>query len=235
MAKRTVGIGLLGPTLDAGRGSDRWERWRPTVAICQHDDLAFDRFELLYQAKFTALFEQIRQDIARVSPETSVRGHLIGCEDPWDFEDVYTCLHDFARDYPFEPDEEEYFVHITTGTHVAQICLFLLTEARYFPAKLFQASPPARWGTGPGEYDVVDLDLSKYDRLATRFAQEQRESSSILKSGIDTRNEPFNRLIDRIERVAVSSKAPILLTGPTGAGKSHLARQVYALKKARRQ
>jgi transcriptional regulatory protein RtcR len=34
-------------------------------------------------------------------------------------------LHDLARGYPFDPDAEEYLVHITTGTHVAQICLFL--------------------------------------------------------------------------------------------------------------
>lgn len=233
--KRKVAIGLLGPMLDGGKGPERWERWRPTVAICQYEDLVLDRLDLLYQAKFISLFEQVSSDILRVSPETAVRGHLIGCEDPWDFQDVYTCLHDFARAYPFDPDAEEYFVHITTGTHVAQICLFLLTEARYFPAKLLQASPPSRWGTGPGEYGLVDLDLSKYDRLATRFAQERRESTSILKSGIETRNDAFNRLIERMERVAVSSKAPILLTGPTGAGKSHLARQIYELKKAKRQ
>jgi transcriptional regulatory protein RtcR len=230
-----VTIGLVGSVLDAGTGPERWEKWRPTVAICQYEDLVFDRLELLYQPRFTAIFEQLVEDIRRVSPETTVRGHLISCEDPWDFQDVYACLHDFARAYPFDVDDEEYYVHITTGTHVAQICLFLLTEARYFPAKLFQASPPSKWGTGPGEYDVVDLDLSKYDRLATRFAQEQRESASILKSGIETRNAAFNALIERMERVAVSSKAPILLTGPTGAGKSHLARQIFQLKKAKRQ
>ena len=32
---------------------------------------------------------------------------------------------------------------------------------------------------------VIDLDLSKYDRLASRFATEARQSTSLLKSGID--------------------------------------------------
>ncbi|HTU63687.1 MAG TPA: sigma 54-interacting transcriptional regulator, partial [Polyangiales bacterium] len=41
--------------------------------------------------------------------------------------------------------------------------------------------------------------------------------------------------IERIEQVAVGSRAPILLTGPTGAGKSKLARRIFELKKARRQ
>jgi len=33
-----------------------------------------------------------------------------------------------------------------------------------------------------------------------------------------------NRLIDRIEQVAIATKDPLLLMGPTGAGKSRLAR-----------
>jgi len=56
-----------------------------------------------------------------------------------------------------------------------------------------------------------------------------------LKSGIATRNARFNALIDEVERVAVRSRAPILFTGPTGAGKSHLARRMYELKKSRHQ
>ncbi len=42
-------------------------------------------------------------------------------------------------------------------------------------------------------------------------------------------------MIDEIERVAIKSKAPILLMGPTGAGKSFLARRVFELKKSRHQ
>ena len=42
-------------------------------------------------------------------------------------------------------------------------------------------------------------------------------------------------MIDRIEQVAIRSKAPILLTGPTGAGKSQLAKRIYELKLARHQ
>lgn len=54
-----------------------------------------------------------------------------------------------------------------------------------------------------------------------------------MKAGIDTRNATFNKLIDRIERVALRSGDPILLTGPTGAGKSFLARRIYELRQSR--
>jgi transcriptional regulatory protein RtcR len=234
-AKPTVVLGLLGPVLDNGRGTERWERWRPTVAVCQHEDLLVHRFELLYQAKFTSLCEVVAKDIASVSPETKVVPSLIEFKNPWDFEDVYAALHDFARAYPFKPEDEDYLIHITTGSHVAQICLFLLTESGYLPARLIQSAPPGKGRPDSGSYDIVDLDLSRYDRLASRFKEEVRESTSLLKSGIATRSQRFNRLIDQIEQVAVASRSPVLLTGPTGSGKSQLARRIYELKKHRRQ
>jgi len=81
--------------------------------------------------------------------------------------------------------------------------------------------------------EVIDLDLSKYDKLATRFAEDQEEARDFLRSGIATRNKAFNALIEELEVVALRSKAPILLTGPTGAGKSHLARRIYELRQSR--
>ena len=232
----TVVIGLIGTNLDSGDGAERWNRWRPTVSLCQHEDLLVDRLELLHHRRDSELVKSARDDIRSVSPETEVRPHELDIRDPWDFDQVFGALHDFARAYPFDPEREDYLVHITTGTHVVQICLFLLTESRHFPARLIQTSPARRPRSGePGTFKIIDLDLSKYDRLASRFAREREEATSILKSGIETRNAAFNRLIERIEQVASSSKAPILLTGPTGAGKSQLAERIYELKKARRQ
>ncbi len=229
-------LGLLGTTLDAGRGGGRWDRWRPTVALTQHEDLLVDRLELLYPKVATGLADTVVRDVEHASPETRVVRHLFELADPWDFQAVYAALHDFARSYPFDTENEDYLVHITTGTHVAQICLFLLTESRHFPARLLQTSPSR--GTkksGAGTYAIIDLDLSRYDRLASRFRREQVEGQSFLKAGIETKNAPFNRLIERIEQVALASRAPMLLTGPTGAGKSKLARRIFELKKARRQ
>ncbi|WP_437687425.1 RNA repair transcriptional activator RtcR [Sorangium sp. So ce176] len=235
--KPTVILGMLGPTLDTGKTTERWSRWRPSVALCQHEDLLVDRFELLYQRRFEALAGTVMADVRHVSPETEIRGHVVDVDDPWDFEAVYGALHDFAKAYPFAPDRENYLLHITTGTHVAQICLFLLTESRYFPGRLIQTSPPKRDRAelAAGSFTIIDLDLSKYDRIASRFQKEQREGVSFLKSGIETRNAAYNKLIERIEHVAIASRAPILLMGPTGAGKSQLARKIYDLKKGRRQ
>jgi transcriptional regulatory protein RtcR len=235
--KKAVVIGFLGTQLDyAGKGAARWEKWRPTVGLCQQEDLVVDRLELLHDARSRGLAERVTRDIASVSPETAVNRVEMEIRDPWDFEEVYTTLHDLCRAYPFDTEHEDYLIHITTGTHVAQICWFLLAEARYAPARLVQTSPArAKESDTAGTYRIIDLDLSRYNQIAQRFAREHDDTISFLKSGIATRNASFNRTIEKIEQVAVKSRAPMLLIGPTGAGKSFLARRVYELKRQRQR
>lgn len=232
--KKTVIFAFLGTTLDASMGPERWSRWRPNVAMCQHEDFLVDRLELLHDARSVGLARRVAADIRQVSPETEVNHIELTLSDPWDFGLVYERLHALARSYPFDTDNENYLIQITTGTHVVQICWFLLTEAHYLPGKLLQLAPPKRWKDGrPGDFAIIDLDLSRYDQIATRFAEDRLEATSFLKSGIETRNVGFNAMIDRIETVALRSDAPVLLTGPTGAGKTQLARRIYELKRAR--
>ena len=109
--------------------------------------------------------------------------------------------------YPFEPEREDYLVHITTGTHVAQICLFLLTESRHLPG----APPPdvaaadAARGTRPGSYTIIDLDLSRVrpHRRALSAGAARRASRSS-RPASTRENAAFNRLIERIEQVAIA-------------------------------
>ncbi len=303
--KKTVVIGYLGTQLDNGFSPARWQKWRPTLSLVQQPDTRIDRLELFYGPAFQRLADRVVKDIATVAPHTQVNLIPVELKDPWDFGEVYASLYDWAHRYPFDPERERYWTHITTGTHVAQICLFLMVEARFIPGVLLQTGPPrkaARFDLPPptdhqtasssspspgletaasydeagklassaerrmadaisgsgsgiaasadtrraesssvhydaavGSYTLIDLDLSRYDVLAQRFEHAQLEARAYLKNGIATRNPQFNALIDEIEQVAVRSGAPILLTGPTGAGKSHLARRMFELKKARHQ
>ena len=229
---KTIAISLLGTSLDdRGYGAKRWESWRPTLSMCQQEDLIVDRLELLFQPHFQKLADRVTKDIAVVSPETKVVHHHVTMDDPWDFETVYSELFDFARNYVFKPESERYITHITTGTHVAQICLYLLTETNYLPGELIQTSPPNRRDGGLGSYQLIDLDLSKYDQIASRFTQEQALSIDRLKGGIATKNKKFNAMIKQIEKISIRSAEPILLTGPTGAGKTQLAKRIFELKK----
>src|SRR5688572_18095403 len=93
--RKTVVIGMLGTTIDQGQGPRRWERWRPTVALCQQEDLLVDRLELLYPRSAAVLAATVKEDIQQVSPDTDVREVVVDIKDPWDLEQVYGALLDY--------------------------------------------------------------------------------------------------------------------------------------------
>jgi transcriptional regulatory protein RtcR len=226
--KRRVCISLLGVKKDTNTRA----AWHPTVALCSNPKLAIGRLELLHQRRYTKLAGAVADEIRQISPSINVQLRQISLGDPWDFQQVYSSLYSFAKDYVFNVEKEEYLLHITTGTQVAQICMFMLTASHHFPGKLVQSLPPAASPDSTSDsYSIIDLELSKYDQLAALIRQERRENAQLLKDGIKTKNAAFNRMIAQVEQVASASNYPILLTGPTGAGKSQLARRIYELKK----
>ena len=233
--RSVVVIGLLGTTLDMGKHPDRWQNWRPSVSLCRQPDLIVRRFELLHGKRDSSLAKTVRADMRTVSPETEVRQHEMEFRDPWDFEEVFTRLfsNSLASTRSIRNRKTTSSTSRQVLTFAPAVCLFLLTESRYMPGRLVQCSPE-RDRSSPGTIKIIDLDLSKYDRIASRFRQEQREAVSYLKGDIDPRNSAFNHLIDRIEQVAIATRDPLLLMGPTGAGKSLLAKRIYELKKNRR-
>lgn len=234
---KTTVISVLGIQKDAqgGSGPDRWNTWRPTIGLVQQENLPINDLHLIFSSKHMDLAERVKADIGQVSPTTKVIFDIIELKNPWDLEEVYGKFFDYAKSPCFHDDETDYYIHISTGSHVEQICLFLLVESRHLSAKLIQTTPKEghvrESKDSKGIHTVIDLDLSRYDKLAKRFETERLDDVSFLKQGIDTRNTAFNKLIDTIERVSVRSSEPILLTGPTGAGKSQLAKQIYLLKK----
>lgn len=234
MVNKTAVIGFLGTTLDNGFNDKRWQRWRPTVSLGLHDELLVDELHILYSKRDKRLFKVIVDDVAQVSPHTKVIDHHVALSSPWDFAEVYAELYDFVAGFNFQ-DDTDYLLHLTTGTHVAQICWFLLVEAGFIPADLIQTSPCPRpdQADPQGRYQVIDLDVSRYDGLRERFEAEKQQHWQTLQANLVTQNAAYQKLISDIEKVATRSTAPILLMGATGAGKSQLAGQIYALKRAK--
>ncbi|MGL4235374.1 RNA repair transcriptional activator RtcR family protein [Tabrizicola sp.] len=228
---RNVVLGFLGTQLDAGKRRE----WRPSVQLCANPDFPVDRLELIHDGRHFHLASNVAADIGRLSPETEVRLVRIDMADPWDFQEVYGRLYDFAADYGFDEDRERYHIHLTTGTHVAQICWFLLAESRHVPARLVQTGPPRGDKSPSGTLDVIDLDLARYNALQRRFEAAAREHSALLLGGIETTSPTLHALAERLDRVAGVSDEPILLVGEPGTGKSDLAARIHELKLVRRR
>ena len=109
-------------------------------------DTLIHRLELLYTPRHETLAQAVKRDIATLSPETEVCLIALDIEDPWDFGEMYGALYDWVRSYRFKTDSEQYWAHITTGTHVAQICLFMRIAARgrrFRPAATPRDAPSA--------------------------------------------------------------------------------------------
>lgn len=227
---RNVVIGFLGTQLDAGKR----RAWRPSVQLCVHPGLAVDRLELIHDQRHHHLACNVAAAVGQVSPVTEVRLVRIDMADPWDFQEVYGKLYDFAARYGFDEDRERYHVHLTTGTHVAQICWFLLTESRHVPARLVQTGPPRGAATPNGTLDIIDLDLARYNALQRRFEAAAREHSALLLGG-ETASPAMAALAERLDLAATASAAPILLVGEPGTGKSALAARIHELKLIRRR
>ena len=192
--KKTVVIGFVGSTLDQGKKEERWQRWRPTMSLLMHEDLLVDELVLLHDRRSVSLIEHLKKDATQISPSTQITGQQVNIRDPWDFSDMYGALYDFVKSYPFDTEKNNYYLHITTGTHVAQICWYLLIDAHYLPAKLIQSSPAGKQQP-EGEYRIIDLDLSRYAALTQRFENEQSANWQQLKANIATKNKGFNQLI----------------------------------------
>jgi len=60
--KKKVVIGFLGTQLDSGRGSARWEKWRPSVALTQYEDLVVHRLELLHMPLLFVPYRPVRNE-----------------------------------------------------------------------------------------------------------------------------------------------------------------------------
>ncbi len=213
---------LVGGKRDACAPEDRGTAWRPTLALVEH--YRPTRIELLTVAKFVRLAHEVAEEFRQLSPGVVVTVHPMDPDPLWDFADNYVAILDIARRCRFDEDED-LLVHISNGPFPAQSSLFLLTRSRHLPGRLVYSSD--RRVRDP--FMEADLQLARYDAIAERFAEEAREGGAFLKQGIVTLNATFNRMIEEVEKVVTRSKAPLLLIGPTGCGKTALARRIYAL------
>jgi transcriptional regulatory protein RtcR len=240
--KPTVVIGPLAPHRDA-KGSRAKKcpvcghtpevpPWQPSVALCSSPDMwRVDRLELLCQEEHLELAREVKQEILTVSPRTKVKLRPWLLKDPWDFQEVYSLLHGFARGYPFQQDKEDYFIHITTGTYVMQICLFLLAARRYLPGSLVNTIPPE---LHKGPIRIIDINLANYEHILEGLKHERLEQTQMLAGSVHW-GESFQELLKEIVSASCNCRGPLLLTGPTGSGKSFLARRIHKLKEDRQR
>ena len=203
--------------------------FRPNIELCEQKELTIDKLYLFHQPdpKHLKLGEKIKDEIDKTQKGITVELVQIK-RDAFTLDSVFPKLKGYFSDFPFNHNKETYYLHLATGTHIELICFFLLAKWNSFT--LLQTIPKSK--THPTRINKINLHEERYLILNERkitTAIEERQWK--LKQGIDTKNQTFNNLIEEIENIAAISPYPILLTGPTGAGKTKLANQIAQLNK----
>jgi transcriptional regulatory protein RtcR len=189
------------------------------VAVVE-DDAALDlarhfraaRVDLLARPAMTARAETLA---AAFGPGATV--HPLPEDTGYD--DTLAALHAFVRARRFDAATEDVLVHATAGGASAMVGLVLLTRAGDLPGRLVLTE--------------AGLPVTVVEPRAEPPQEAPRDGLRLLKGGIATRNAAWQDLMARLESVIERSPSPILIVGPTGAGKSALAKRVYQLKRSR--
>jgi transcriptional regulatory protein RtcR len=213
-------VSIVGDADDTG--ADRRLTARgPNLALCA--SLRPARLELLAHPRRASVARRIVHDAAMLAPETRVEVFVLPDHDEWAVADASAALAAFAAQRYRRP--EDLIVHLGTGTPVQTTCLTLLVQAGALRGRFAVRQP-----RGPTPLLVFDLEAALQEARAAHDEVAIQDARGFLKRGIATRNPAYERLIARLERVAVTSCRPILLLGPTGAGKSELARRIHDLR-----
>ena len=230
--------------------------WRPSVALASYPDLKFDEYYLLYNIAKNQRKDQIEkleheidiivEDIKRVSRGTNViKTPLLfeNISNPWEINEVFPKLNELFKENQFHDSNVNYYVFCNNGTLQTRISLFLLTHQQQINAKRINAMA---WknrkqrdlATAQGEascsargtYEIEDpqqVSSDMYDNLARGEATARRDE---IQSGIQTKNKAYKRKLELIREVAMKTRDPILLTGPTGSGKTQIAQNIASLR-----
>lgn len=192
----------------------------------------------------TKLVKELEKEIRGLKPRDAMTKpprvfvkNLSDIEDVFEYKDVYQGLLAFSQTPAFHANDTECYVNCSFGTTPIRNCLFLLTiTGRFGNAKQISVSAWEHYWertrrTVKGSYNCMDprdiLDAVK--GIGTETARTIQEA---LAKDVFTRDEElFEKLCTVIESLKplgprTRRRLPILLTGDTGVGKTHLARNI---------
>ena len=228
--------------LSSPKDIKRTDIWRPSVALASYPDLKFDDYYLLYsglRGPMRRTFDEVVEDIKALRPKVNLHIEEMAFKSPWDMVSVFTNLYKFAEAHAseFSAEGTMCYVNCNHGTMQIRESLFMLSQEGKIPGMRILPSPwhdntKRDYRTPVGSYAKDDpSDFNEAYRKLSIATKRQAKNNGLMEGiFVDKSNTEFLELLNQIFFVAQKTKEPILFTGPTGSGKSNLARNIAKTK-----
>jgi transcriptional regulatory protein RtcR len=181
----------------------------------------------LYQKSDKKSAENIKSEIESSSPNTKVEIDEIESL-AWDYGKVSQRLFDYVSQFPFDYKNENYYIHLTTGTDTVKNCWVLLITNNIIRAEIIQSHNPSGGSAKP--YAIVRTEeiALQFDLWKRENAIKNRENDNILT---------YKQIYSEIEQIVKESdvkSSRFLLLGETGIGKTKLAEDIVQYLKGKK-
>lgn len=229
--KAHVLILMLADRFEGDFRPSRWRHWRSSIELCRHPDFSPDKVLIVHSQRTASMARLLRSDIRRIRPDLETTLIFLGIKDKHSVREGFVRSLAMLRGIAVDYEKESYFIRLAPGAaYSAIMSIVLLITSGHLQASMISLDPPIPGEPPQGIVRVFRPDIGEWLRMAARERRERLGTVSYLKSGIRTRNQAYNALLDKMERVVLRTVDPILITGPTGSGKTLLARRIYELK-----
>lgn len=238
MPRNIVVFSTIAKDHDIWMDSARWGRWRPLVELMRMNSFPVRRLYYFVPPSLRERAEVLRADLSSIAPHADIVPVPIPLRhdfSPAALSEFYAFYDGYFERFHFDRKKEDYYFHFGPGNIFAHSFMFtMLINIRKLPCRIVQLRFPQSGPPTP-HAEIYDGSINKWVADIGTLERDKSNACEFLKSSIKTRNRAFNALIRDIEHVATHSTAPILLSGPTGSGKSQLARRIYELRRKRGQ
>lgn len=234
-----IGFCIIGSERDeAGTRDKRWvTKFRPTIAFALQQDLTFDELVLAYQPENKDLLKRIIDDIKIKRAEmkkTSFRivTKEILFQNPYDFDKCYSVLSAVMKSLRAK-DDDIFYINMNTGSHTMQFALYVMAKYDFPHIKLVQTMPgnnqygKALANTTMSHAQEINLSWIKYPNVREDISKTRGDYLEDIML-VPTNHDDFRDDIMQLVEIGSETHDPIILGGPTGSGKTRIAKAIHS-------